>query len=158
MPVWKCPSCPNIVEQGSLTCGRCYCSMQLQIDAEIWKCPQCGHAQEFSQRWLAEHGLPVCPNCDIDMELHPEAKQGANPQQPDIDRLVEKVDTANLKPEDLDNLVHDLAASIASDTNNGGVEDQIRYLIKEMSAANGGNHLRFLQTNDTRDCFYLFHR
>ncbi len=32
------------------------------------------------------------------------------------------------------------------------------YLIKEMSAANGGNHLRFLQTNDTRDCFYLFHK
>ena len=32
------------------------------------------------------------------------------------------------------------------------------YLIKEMSAANGGNHLRFLQTNDTRDCFYLFRR
>ncbi len=32
------------------------------------------------------------------------------------------------------------------------------YLIKEMRAANGGNHLRFLQTNDTRDCFYLFHR
>jgi hypothetical protein len=32
------------------------------------------------------------------------------------------------------------------------------YLVKEMSAANGGNHLRFLQTNDTRDCFYLFRR
>jgi hypothetical protein len=32
------------------------------------------------------------------------------------------------------------------------------YLIKEMSAANGGDHLRFLQTDDTRDCFYLFHR
>ncbi len=32
------------------------------------------------------------------------------------------------------------------------------YLIKEMSAANGGDHLRFLQTNDTRDCFYLFRK
>jgi hypothetical protein len=32
------------------------------------------------------------------------------------------------------------------------------YPIKEMSAANGGDHLRFLQTDDTRDCFYFFHR
>ena len=32
------------------------------------------------------------------------------------------------------------------------------YLIKEMSAANGGDHLRFLQTDDTRDCFYLYHK
>ena len=32
------------------------------------------------------------------------------------------------------------------------------YLIKEMRPPNGSKHLRFLQTNDTRDCFYLYNR
>jgi hypothetical protein len=134
MPAWKCPSCSNVVEQGCLTCGRCCSPMQLQQDAETWKCPQCGHAQELSQQWLAEHGLPVCPKCDIDMELQPEAKQDADQQQPEVDRLVEKCDAAGLKSEDLDDLVHELASNIASDTNNGGVEEQIRYLLKEIGA------------------------
>ena len=36
--------------------------------------------------------------------------------------------------EDLDDLVHELAASVAADVNNGGLEDQIRYLVDGIGA------------------------
>ena len=49
-----------------------------------------------------------------------------------VERLAEKADSAGLQPEDLDEMVHELASSIASDTNNGGLEEQIKYLAKEM--------------------------
>ena len=51
-----------------------------------------------------------------------------------VERLANKVDKAGLQPEDLDEMVHELASSIASDTNNGGVEEQVKYLVKEMGA------------------------
>jgi hypothetical protein len=38
-----------------------------------WKCSQCGHTEEVTYDWLAEHGGPVCPNCDCDMTLQPKA-------------------------------------------------------------------------------------
>ena len=34
-----------------------------------WKCPECGKTVEVSYDWLAEHGGPVCEDCDCDMEL-----------------------------------------------------------------------------------------
>ena len=94
MPTWKCPSCPNTVEQGSLTCGRCCCAMQIQRD-----------------------------------------QKSDGDEDPNVARLFDKADEAGLTSEDLDELVHELAASIAADTNNGGLEDQIRHLVKEMGAA-----------------------
>ena len=51
-----------------------------------------------------------------------------------IERLVDKTDAAGLKPEDLDEIVHEFAASIAADVNNGGLEEQIRYLVEGMGA------------------------
>ena len=51
-----------------------------------------------------------------------------------VERLVEKADSAGLKPEDLDELVHELASSIAADINNGGLEDQVRYLVEGLGA------------------------
>lgn len=51
-----------------------------------------------------------------------------------VERLGEKADKAGLQPEDLDEMVHELASSIASDTNNGGVDEQLRYLVEEMGA------------------------
>jgi hypothetical protein len=51
-----------------------------------------------------------------------------------VERLADKAETAGLQPEDLDEMVHELASSIASDTNNGGVDEQIKYLAKEMGA------------------------
>jgi hypothetical protein len=35
-----------------------------------------------------------------------------------------------LQPEDLDEAVHELASSVAADLNNGGVDDQVRYLVE----------------------------
>ena len=49
-----------------------------------------------------------------------------------VRRLATKAGSAGLKPEDLDESVHDLASSIASDVNNDGVEAQVRYLVREM--------------------------
>jgi hypothetical protein len=93
--------------------------------ARTWKCPQCGLTLEVSYDWLAEHGGPVCEHCDSDMELQAAADDR-------IQRLVGKAEAAGLEPEDVDELVHELAASIAADINNGGLDDQIRYLVDEM--------------------------
>lgn len=51
-----------------------------------------------------------------------------------MQRLAEKANASGLKAEDLDDLVHDLAASSAADTNNGGLECQLRYLVDGLGA------------------------
>jgi len=84
---------------------------------------------EISYDWLAEHGGPVCEKCDCDMELQPEPEVAAV-----VERLMDKADAAGLQPEDLDDLVHDLASSVAADVNNGGLEDQLRYLVDGIGA------------------------
>jgi hypothetical protein len=43
-------------------------------------------------------------------------------------------EASGLKAEDLDDVVHELAASVAADVNNGGLEDQIRYLVDGLGA------------------------
>jgi len=141
-----------------------------------WKCPQCGQSDEVSYDWLAEHGGPVCQQCDCDMELPPadntlaelteigrellawadtmggwEAKcwtrlraamqkapvaekQVEQTAEAEIERLFDKADAAGLQPEDIDELVHEFAASIAADVNNGGLADQIKYLVEGIGA------------------------
>jgi hypothetical protein len=54
------------------------------------------------------------------------------PSEEQIKRLVDKADAAGLRSEDLDEIVHEFAASIAADVNNGGLDDQIRYLVDGM--------------------------
>jgi hypothetical protein len=51
-----------------------------------------------------------------------------------VERLVEKASAAGLEPEDMDETVHELASSIAADINNGGLDEQVRYLVEEMGA------------------------
>ena len=85
--------------------------------------------QKICYDWLAQQGGPVCGDCDCDMELQPESEATAV-----VERLVNKAEAAGLDPEDLDDLVHDLAASVAADVNNGGLEDQIRYLVDGIGA------------------------
>jgi uncharacterized Zn finger protein (UPF0148 family) len=89
-----------------------------------WKCPECGLSLEISYDWLAKHGGPVCEHCDGDMEL-----QTADDHAADVERLVDKAEVAGLQPEDLDDIVHELAASVAADVNNSGLEGQIAYLV-----------------------------
>ena len=57
------------------------------------------------------------------MEIQPEA--AADDRTAVVERLANKADAAGLAAEDLDETVHEFAASIAADVNNGGLEDQI---------------------------------
>jgi hypothetical protein len=50
------------------------------------------------------------------------------------ERLADKAASAGLEPEDLDDIVHELASSIAADTNNGGLEEQLAYLVEGLGA------------------------
>ena len=34
-----------------------------------WKCPGCGRTIEHSYEALAEVGSPICPDCDIELEM-----------------------------------------------------------------------------------------
>ena len=49
-----------------------------------------------------------------------------------IDDLLAKSEAAGMKAEDLDEIVHELAASIAADVNNSGMDGQLAYLIDQM--------------------------
>ena len=95
--------------------------------SRTWKCPECGHIEKIDYDWLAKNGGPICPacDCDCDMKLIPFP-------QAEVDRLCNRAESAGLEAEDLDNLVHDLASSIASDINNSGMDEQIAYLVGEM--------------------------
>ena len=68
-----------------------------------WKCPECGHTEEISYDWLAEHGGPVCPHCDCDLELVPDASL-ANPDRPSIDRLVKQAEATGIDSAKLDDI------------------------------------------------------
>ena len=48
------------------------------------------------------------------------------------ERLVAKAEAAGLQPEDLDEAVHDLASGIAAGINNGGLEEQVGYLVERL--------------------------
>ena len=52
------------------------------MDTRTWKCPDCGLQEDFTQDWLADHGGPVCPQCDMDMEL-----QAGSDEADDLHRL-----------------------------------------------------------------------
>jgi Asp-tRNA(Asn)/Glu-tRNA(Gln) amidotransferase A subunit family amidase len=51
-----------------------------------------------------------------------------------VERLASKAESAGVRPEELDETVHELASSVAADVNNGGLEDQIRYLVEGLGA------------------------
>ena len=52
----------------------------------------------------------------------------------DLDRLRKLCEELNVGVEDLDEVVHSVASEIASDVNNGGVEEQLYYLIDRLGA------------------------
>jgi hypothetical protein len=59
------------------------------------------------------------------------------PPKPDVlakqlAQLVEKAKTAEMQPEDLDEEGHDVAASIAANVNNSGLDRQLAFLLGEM--------------------------
>jgi len=103
-----------------------------------WKCLDCGKTTEISYDWLAEHGGPVCEKCDCNMELQPNATAD---RAAVVERLVNKADAAGLQPEDLDETLHELTASIAADVNSGGLESQIVYLVDGLGAQHAERQL-----------------
>jgi hypothetical protein len=109
--------------------------------SRTWKCPDCEATTEIDYDWLAEHGGPVCDKCDCDMELQPKAGTTAEDRAAAVERLTDKADAAGLQPEDVDDLVHELAASVAADVNNGGIEDQIIYLVDGLGAQHAKRQL-----------------
>ena len=110
-------------------------------EARTWKCPECGHTDEIGYDWLVEHGGPVCEQCDCDMELQPETGATIADRAAVMDRLTEKAETNSLTAEHLDELVHEFAASIAADVNNGGLEGQIAYLVDGLDAQHAERQL-----------------
>ena len=54
-------------------------------------------------------------------------------QEPE--RLTRQAEENGVQPERLDELVHEIASSHAASINNGGLSEQIEYLVKELGAA-----------------------
>ena len=61
-------------------------------------------------------------------------QEATNDHSAVVERLVDKAESASLKAEDVDELVHELASSVAADMNNGGLDEQIHYLVKGLGA------------------------
>jgi hypothetical protein len=146
---WTCPQCGFsleigydwLAEHGGPVCEHCDCDMDLQpadtdngrLAAELleigkelleWADTMGGwEAKCWTRLRTAISRAPVAREQQV-----PEATVSDD----QIERLVDKADAAGLEPEDLDEMVHEFAASIAADVNNGGVEDQIRYLVDGM--------------------------
>ena len=57
------------------------------------------------------------------------------------ERLAEKAVAAGLESEDLDETVHELASGVAADANNGGLEEQLRYLVERLGAEHAERQL-----------------
>ena len=47
-------------------------------ESRIWKCPECGHVEEIDQDWLADHGEPVCSECDWIWKFNPKTEEYRN--------------------------------------------------------------------------------
>ncbi len=119
--------------------------------SRTWKCPECGHTVEINYDWLAEHGGPVCEHCDCDMAIQPEAGVTTAAQAAVVARLVDKAEASGLKAEDIDELVHEFAASIAADVNNGGLEEQLRYLVDGLGVQHAERQLDELIESQPRE-------
>ena len=52
-------------------------------------------------------------------------------QRPQINRLIRRAKACGLQPEQLDEVVHETASSVAASLNNAGLDEQIAYLVKE---------------------------
>ena len=63
-------------------------------------------------------------------------------------RLIRTAEDSGIMPEQLDEAVHEAAASAASSINNGGVADQITYLVEQFGAAETEEILDELSSED----------
>ena len=111
------------------------------MDTRRWKCTDCGASVEVNYDWIAEHGNPYCPDCDFEMLLVP--------LDDEVGRLTQKASAAGLEDEDLDETAHELAARIAAEINNGGLEAQIGYLVEHLGPPGAETQLDQLSAEKT---------
>jgi hypothetical protein len=92
---------------------------------------------------LDEQGNPTFGRASV---LEKEDKHAAV-----VERLADKAQAAGLEPEDLDESVHDLASSVAADVNNGGLEEQIRYLVEGLGTQHAERQIDELVEGQPRE-------
>jgi hypothetical protein len=160
---WKCPHCGYsleinydwLAEHGGPLCEHCQRGMALQpgvadnddLLAELsevgrelleWASTMGGwEAKCWSRLRAAIDKAPVA-------QAHAAALSETIAPKERIEALTDKAEAAGLRPEDLDDIVHELAASIAADVNNGGLEEQIVYLIDGLGAEHAERQLNEL--------------
>ena len=74
------------------------------------------------------HAARMCADA-VEATKHPMTQDA---QRGLLSDLLSKAKAADLAAEDLDETVHDLAASIASDVNNSGIDGQLAFLLDNM--------------------------
>jgi len=150
--IWKCPQCGLsleisydwLAEHGGPVCEHCDCDMNLQPAGDREKLVvELLEIGKDLLEWADTMGgweakcwtrLRTAMNKAAGTPKQAGELSDSATSDEQIQRLVDKADTAGLEPEDLDEIVHELAASFAADVNNGGLEDQIRYLVDGMGA------------------------
>jgi hypothetical protein len=85
---------------------------------------------------LDEYGDPTAGEFFV-LDTEAARQRAAAPAE----RLAERAASAGLQPEDLDELVHELASGVAADVNNGGLEEQARYLVERLGAEHAERQL-----------------
>jgi hypothetical protein len=169
MRTWKCPDCGKttdisydwLANHGGPICEKCDCDMELQPAAadddnllvelmEIGK-----ELLEWANTmggWEApcwERLRTAISKTPVTRKHVEELAEAAVPKE-QIERLTDKADAAGLAAEDLDDLVHELASSVASDVNNGGLEEQLMYLVDGIGAQQTERQLDELIENQQR--------
>jgi hypothetical protein len=141
MRTWKCPECGHTEEisydwlaaHGGPVCDQCDCDMTLQPadNDTLAELTEIGHELLAWADTMGGWEAKCWTRLRAAMQKAPAAeKRAEKTAEEQIERLVEKADAAGLQPEDIDELVHEFAASVAADVNNGGLSDQIKYLVE----------------------------
>jgi hypothetical protein len=84
-------------------------------------------------RYLAQHGVPTWV---------PAGADGLDDRQAEAIRLTTLAASLGVSDLDLDEHVHDLASRPASDINNGGLADQIAYIVRTAGPAEAERIIR----------------
>jgi hypothetical protein len=69
--------------------------------------------------------------------------------QKDIARLVRKAEDLGVQPEDLDDVVHDTADSLAASIDNSGLDDQIAWLVDQLGIGDAETYITNLAERET---------
>ena len=74
-------------------------------------------------------------DCLLPVSEEPETNDVEDRSRQETERLIQQAEEDGVLPERLDELVHEIASSHAASINNGGLSEQIEYIVKELGAA-----------------------